>query len=151
MKLKSGFTLLEILIVVVIIGILAGLAIPKFNKSIESAKGKEAYVNLQLILTAEKMYYLDYGSYTSGIGVGNTGNWDGLIPDYLPENPNVSQNGNWSYGFSDISGYEYGNYIAARIGGQYGWVPGGGKHYVGMYLNGDMANTSHCAWPWPPD
>ena len=58
MKLKFhyGFSLVEILIVVAIIAILAGLAVPRFKKTIEQAKNKEAFTNLRLILAGQRAY-----------------------------------------------------------------------------------------------
>ena len=58
----KGFTLLEVLITVIIIGILAGLAIPNFTKSRERALDKEAQTVLSLIQSAEKMYYMKDGT-----------------------------------------------------------------------------------------
>lgn len=60
---KKGFTLLELLIVVIIIGILAGLAIPNFGKTKENALDKEAISNLKLIQAAEKWHYLEMTAY----------------------------------------------------------------------------------------
>ena len=45
-KNKSGFTLLEIIIVIIIIGILASLALPKFFKTVEYSRSMEALTNL---------------------------------------------------------------------------------------------------------
>jgi len=135
---KRGFTLLEILLVVVIIGILAGLAIPKFNKTIESAKGKEAYVILETIRTAERMYYLDYGAY-SNASAQTPDTWDQLVPDYLLENPNLRQNRNWDYYASGVT------CSAVRLGGAYD------NYRIGIYINGDMLTTLPYCWPWPPN
>ena len=150
MNIKRGFTLLEILIVVVIIGILAGLAIPKFNKTIETAKGKEAYVTLETLRTAERMYYLDYGSYTSIVGMG--GPFSQLVPDYLPENPNRNYpDGNWGYAYWTSSSLP--RVVARRLGGAYSPI-GGPYKYVGMDMNGNMLNGTYGQnyyWPWPPD
>ena len=60
---KEGFTLLEVLIVVAIIGILASLAIVNHGKAKEYALDKEAISNLKLIQVAEKGYYLDMSTY----------------------------------------------------------------------------------------
>ena len=60
-KIKA-FTLLEILVTVIIIGILVGLAIPNFTKSRERALDKEAQTVLILIQSAEKMYYMKDGT-----------------------------------------------------------------------------------------
>lgn len=67
MKMKRGFTLLEMLIVIVIIGILAGLAIPKYQKSLEYSKGTEAIANLNILRGAELRYWGEYGFETSNL------------------------------------------------------------------------------------
>jgi len=61
----AAFSLLEILIVTIIIGILAGIAIPLYNKSKEHGLGKEAIINLELIYAAERAYKMDHGGYTA--------------------------------------------------------------------------------------
>ncbi len=60
---KNGFTLLQLLLAVVIIGILAGISIPNYNKAKERALGKIARANLKLMAAAEKVYKMDYGVY----------------------------------------------------------------------------------------
>lgn len=63
----KGFTLVEVLIVVIIIGILASIGIPQFATSIEKAKGAEARAGLGNIQTAEKIYYAEKEYYTTNL------------------------------------------------------------------------------------
>lgn len=58
-KKDRGFTLVEMLIVIIIISILAALALPQFSKTKEYAIGKEAIANLKLISAAEKIYRME--------------------------------------------------------------------------------------------
>ncbi|MBU1887971.1 MAG: type II secretion system GspH family protein [Candidatus Omnitrophica bacterium] len=60
---NTGFTLTELLIVVVILGILATLALPMLVKTIEKAKVGEATSNLNLIRTGQKIYFLEYSTF----------------------------------------------------------------------------------------
>ncbi|MFC1623871.1 prepilin-type N-terminal cleavage/methylation domain-containing protein [Candidatus Omnitrophota bacterium] len=62
---RNGFTLVEVLIVVIIIGILAAIGIPQFADSIEKAKGGEAMAGLGHIQTGEKIYYAENEVYTA--------------------------------------------------------------------------------------
>ena len=64
---KKGFTLVEVLIVVIIIGILASIGIPQFAASIEKAKGGEARAGLGHIQTGEKIYYAEKEYYTTSL------------------------------------------------------------------------------------
>ncbi len=59
-KKTSGFTLIEILIVLVILGALAGLALPSYFGAVEQARANEARVNLQTIYAAQKVYALNH-------------------------------------------------------------------------------------------
>ena len=67
-KSKKGFTLVEIMIVVVIIGLLAAMAIPAFNKVREQSREKAITNNLRQIAAAGQQYILEEGvtdaSYT---------------------------------------------------------------------------------------
>ena len=58
-----AFTLLEIIVVVIIVGILASLGIANYSGTKEKAIGKEAIANLKMVAAAEKVYRLETGSY----------------------------------------------------------------------------------------
>ncbi|MFC1538636.1 type IV pilin protein [Candidatus Latescibacterota bacterium] len=62
-KNEHGFTLVELMIVVVIIGILASIAVPKFTAIITRAKVTEAKTILKQIVDMEKTYYTMFNSY----------------------------------------------------------------------------------------
>ena len=61
----GGFTLLELLIVVAIIGILAAVAIPVFSHYVQRAKASEAFSVLQGIREKEEAYFSEYRQYTT--------------------------------------------------------------------------------------
>lgn len=63
--LKKGFTLIELMIVVAIIGILAAIAIPNFIKFQARAKQSEPKANLKSFFTAERAYFAERDTYSS--------------------------------------------------------------------------------------
>jgi prepilin-type N-terminal cleavage/methylation domain-containing protein len=62
-KNNKGFTLIELMIVVVIIGILAALAIPRFMRSTTKSKQSEAKQLLKQIYTMQHAYRQEYNQY----------------------------------------------------------------------------------------
>ncbi len=74
----EGFTLIELMIVVAIIGILAAIAIPNFLKFQCKSKQSEAKTNLSGVFTAEKAFFGEYNTYGSDLV---SVNW---IPDGTP-------------------------------------------------------------------
>ena len=77
---KKGFTLIELLVVVLIIGILSSVALPQYTKAVEKSRATEALTLLGNLATAEQVYQMSTGSFTTDLslldlqlpGVGST-------------------------------------------------------------------------------
>jgi general secretion pathway protein G len=93
---KKGFTLIEILVVIIIIGMLAALVGPKLFGKVSGAKQKTAKAQIELFGTALDAYRLDTGKYpTSEEGLkalrekpSGADNWQGpYLPKEIPADP----------------------------------------------------------------
>lgn len=62
---KKGFTLIEIMVVMVILGILAGLIVPRIIGRPDEARRMKAKIQIQSLETALQLYKLDTGDYPS--------------------------------------------------------------------------------------
>ena len=77
-KQNKGFSLIELMVVVAIIGILATVAVPNFMKFQAKAKQSNAKVELAGIYTAQKAFQIEYETFHSNLTV------VGYIPDGYP-------------------------------------------------------------------
>jgi general secretion pathway protein G len=115
---EEGFTLVEILIVVIIIGLLAALVGPKLFGKVSSAKLKAAKAQIELFGTALDAFRLDVGRYPTGdeglkalrekpSGVDG---WQGpYLPKEIPLDP-------WGRPYIYISPGEHGEYDLISYG-----------------------------------
>ena len=62
-KNKKGFTLVELVVVIAILGILAGIAIPRFMDATASARGAKIVADMRTIESSESMNYAKNGNY----------------------------------------------------------------------------------------
>lgn len=65
---QKGFSLVELMVVVAIIGILAAIAIPSLQKYMAKARQSEAKTSLASLYTAEKAFFAEYNTYTGDFG-----------------------------------------------------------------------------------
>ena len=64
---RTGFTLVELAVVIVIIGVLAAFGVPRFIKSVERSKAAEAFEYLASIRTSQERYQAQYGTYATNV------------------------------------------------------------------------------------
>lgn len=118
MKNRKGFTLIELMIVIAIIGILAAMAIPNFRKARESARQKACYSNLRVILGAIEMYNMDNSSMMDDLSVAKLVSGKYLKAEPVPPETHCSylgsgiiENGRvWCKYHGDVEGYVPGSY-----------------------------------------
>ena len=115
---SGGFSLIELLIVMVILGLLAGLVGPKMFGHVGKSKQKSAKTQIALFETALDMYRLDVGSYpTTDEGLralrekpSDTDRWDGpYLPKAIPADP-------WSHDYHYVSPGDHGDYDIISYG-----------------------------------
>jgi type IV pilus assembly protein PilA len=68
MKDQKGFTLIELMIVIAIIGILAAIAIPQFNAYRKRSYNSSAVADLRNAATAQEAYFVDESTYCGTTG-----------------------------------------------------------------------------------
>ena len=63
----QGFSLVELVVVIVIVGILASFGVPRFLKSVEKAKAAESFGYLAAVRSAQERYQSKKGTYASSV------------------------------------------------------------------------------------
>ncbi len=64
---EKGFTLIELMIVIAIIGILAAIAIPQFNAYRARSYNAGSNTDIRNIMTAQEAYFIDHDTYSAAI------------------------------------------------------------------------------------
>ena len=64
---RKGFTLVELAVVIVIIGVLAAFGVPQFLKSVERSKAAEAFNYLSAVRAAQERYLAQNGAYSDDL------------------------------------------------------------------------------------
>ena len=114
----SGFTLIELMIVVAIIAFLSMIAVPGFFRFLAKAKRAEAYMHLGALYAAEKAYWAENGSYSTQLaGAGGVG-WspEGYKGNY------VQEKFHYTYGF--VEGSEGSHHFTGKLGASAGELKG---------------------------
>ena len=93
---KAGFTLVEIMIVVLIIGILLAIAIPNFVSAREASRCKACVGNLKQLDSASQQFAMD--NKKSSTYAMTSADFTGLAPTYLHAMPTCPEGGTYSQG-----------------------------------------------------
>ena len=93
-NLAGGFTLVELAVVIVIIGVLAAFGVPRFKVAVEKSKAAEAFSYLSSVRSAQERYYTQQGTYTSDP---NQLDINQSVPVYFNLGSLAADENTWSY------------------------------------------------------
>ena len=124
MKIRKakGFTLIELMIVVAIIGILAAIAVPKFADLIRKSNEGATKGNLGALRSALSIYFGDNdGMYPAGADAGTTAMGVNLVPKYIKALPVCYAAGNHVKQTGEYNTNYYALAVAASDTGVWGY------------------------------
>ncbi len=90
---RKGFTLVEIMIVVLIVSVLLAIALPNFMHARDVSRQKACIKNLDNILGGKEQYVMEHNK-----GAADTVTFDNLIPDYIKHMPECPAGGTYAVG-----------------------------------------------------
>ena len=91
-KTRRGFTLIEMMIVVLIIGILLSVAVPNFVKARNTSRGKSCTANLRQLDSAKEQYMMDHRTTVAPTSFSD------LAPIYIKATPECPSGGTYTLG-----------------------------------------------------
>lgn len=98
-KRTKGFTLVEIMIVVAIIGLLIAIALPNFMKARRKSVIRTAQASLKQIEGAREQYLIDAGTNANNIDAIEAA----VVPDYIKVWPKCPSGGEWEWDTTNIT------------------------------------------------
>lgn len=90
---KSGFTLIEMMVVILVICVLLAIAIPNFQKAREGARTRSCLANLKSVVTAKEQYAVE-----KRLNQGDPVTFDDLTPTFLRSRPQCPASGAYNIG-----------------------------------------------------
>ncbi len=142
---SSGFTLIELMIVVAIIALLAAIAIPNVLRARTSANEAAAIGNIRALVSSMEMYRSVYQSYPSAVGNWQANMYTNPNPDFGPAPFNLVMTGTNT---SKVQGFDY-EFIGCGTGPCSTYTiratPDTTSDGSRTFWGNDQGQTSHCS------
>lgn len=126
-KMKKGFTLIELITVVIIIAIMAALALPQYTRFIERGQASTAKNALNMVRKGEAMYFTLESQYTNSMTD---------LAREVPEILRLSTSNEWSYAITLGTDNVTFTATATRLKGSYG------TSYITITDEGNLSITT---------
>jgi type IV pilus assembly protein PilE len=137
MRRGKGFTLIELMIVIAVIGVLAAIAIPTYNEYVQRSKISDAISGLSQMATKLEQYYQDNRSYLGACTAGTVAPRPANTNNFAFDNPDCVLTDTTyvitATGIGQMTGFQYTiapNNVKATVTVGAGWAGAGSTCWV---------------------